>query len=536
MVGNTPKIKYTVFLIKEEYTEFDEVIEEEKWEHKLYIKDTFDLNGIIYIGHNQQTKPSWYQELKKGIINPPEIMNQSTRAVMLIKRRGRIFAFTFGHGKHMIKPETYERGFGLKIVLNNCEINKLKSIDSSTVDSITVQARIQTSKSSDINHFEIDDTRDLLKAVTAESKDFDRYGKIIAGRDSFHFYFSFNFQDLKTICDNLIYDFNSEKYKDYFEWIDYLTEVKDPVLINNLNNELLDQINDIYENDNEYNIHLAPPEIINMEDNIVFSYKQMGQLEDELSLKNYIKEKKPRNNYTVNKLKQDKIYVYNSETNQLIDKWSIYNCLVAEIIFNDNYYVLTLGQWFLIDRDYVSEIDSIIQSVDNSNLDLLDYDEAVYSSENEYNQSISNSNSEILCMDKVNIVIDNNGKFELCDLLSKEKHLVHVKPWKSSSTLSHLFAQGRVSAETLVYFTEEVIPKINEKISEIDEQFPLLFDIDTFNPRDYTIVYAIIYEGDKEIHERLPFFSKLNFVHSIKTLRAMQFKIQKLHIKKKRRS
>lgn len=52
-----------------------------------------------------------------------------------------------------------------------------------------------------------------------------------------------------------------------------------------------------------------------------------------------------------------------------------------------------------------------------------------------------------------------------------------------------------------------------------------------FQYKNYTVVYAIIYKGDKEIHERLPFFSKINFVHSINTLREMQFNVQKIQIK-----
>ena len=114
---------------------------------------------------------------------------------MLIKRKNRIFAFTFGHGKHLLKPEAYERGFGLRLVLNNCEVNKLKSLDSSTVDSVTVQARTQTSKSSEISEFQIDDSRDLLKAVTAEASDFAKYGNVIAGKILFIFTILFH---LKT--------------------------------------------------------------------------------------------------------------------------------------------------------------------------------------------------------------------------------------------------------------------------------------------------------------------------------------------------
>src|SRR5699024_5675911 len=150
-------------------------------------------------------------------------------------RQNSIFAFTYGHGKHMIRPETFKRGFGMRVVLNNCEVTKLKSVDSSTIDSITVEARSQTSKLSEINNFQIDDVQDIWKVVTAESRDYERYVTVIAVRDSFHFTYAFSFEKLKEICDQLLEDYASEKYKVYFDWIDHLNEVRDPNLNQQLN-------------------------------------------------------------------------------------------------------------------------------------------------------------------------------------------------------------------------------------------------------------------------------------------------------------
>ena len=45
------------------------------------------------------------------------------------------------------------------------------------------------------------------------------------------------------------------------------------------------------------------------------------------------------------------------------------------------------------------------------------------------------------------------------------------------------------------------------------------------------MVYAIIYPEDKPIEERLPFFSKLNMVHSNKELTKWGFNVEKLQIR-----
>src|SRR5699024_8218801 len=88
----------------------------------------------------------------------------------------------------------------------------------------------------------------------------------------------------------------------------------------------------------------------------------------------------------------------------------------------------------------------------------------LHSCENDYNESVAKTRDDVISMDRKLINID-RGRFELCDLLSDAKHLIHVKPWTSSSTLSHLFSQGRISAETIINIPE-VIPQINEKIEE----------------------------------------------------------------------
>lgn len=263
-------MKYTVFLIKDEYDTFEEIIENDRFIEKKEIDKSYGVTGTIYIGHNEDNEPEWYKELKKGLKDAPELLNKSTRSVMLVKRKSRIFAFTYGHGKSMLKSEAYERGFGMRVVLNNCEFSKLKSIDSSTIDAVTVQARTQTSKSSEIQIFQIDDTRDILKAITAEAIDIERYGKVIAGKDPFHFTSNFSFYKLNQLCDQLAEDYDSKEYKKHFEWIDYLNEVRDPELKEQLDTRLVNQINDNFFKKVHHDLHMAPPEIMDMEDGFEF--------------------------------------------------------------------------------------------------------------------------------------------------------------------------------------------------------------------------------------------------------------------------
>ncbi|WP_340673733.1 DUF6119 family protein [Brevibacillus agri] len=108
--------------------------------------------------------------------------------------------------------------------------------------------------------------------------------------------------------------------------------------------------------------------------------------------------------------------------------------------------------------------------------------------------------------------------------LKGDKKLIHVKPWDSSSTLSHLFSQGRVSAELLIQEIE--FRKLTrQKISGLDISFVNVIEENFFNPREYEIVFAIIDPSNNPLRERLPFFSKLNMMQNVKYLRNLGFSV-----------
>lgn len=517
------KISYAAFLIKGNYG-FDDVIEEDKYEQRKEIKKKYGLEGYIYFGHNSENEPNWYKHMKQDIIDPPQIGNKSTRAVLLVKIHDRIFAFTYGHGRHMINKDAYIRDFGLKVVLNNCEVSKLKTLDTLTLDNITSQTRTQISKASVINEFNLDNNRDLLKGVQAEAKDVDRYGKNISGRESFHFTREFSFWSLEDICKWLLADYNSVKYKNEFDWIDYVSQITDPELINQLNEKLISELNER----KTTHIHLSPPSMLDTETSMEFSYTEKGKRLSDINLYDYLRVKNIGKIDGIKKLRNDRIFIIDIAIDNHIDTWRVYDTLNVELSYEEKQYILALGNWYEIDMDYLNKINNIISHVETCPLEFQKYN---HENENDYNESVAALNSNIISMDGNNVNVPGvTGKFEFCDLLSNDKHLIHVKRWDRSSTLSHLFSQGTVSANTLINMPD-IIPDINEKIlnSGGNEQFKLQENRN--NRWDYTVVYAIIYKEEKSIVQRLPFFSKINFVDSINKLRSMQLNVQKMRIK-----
>lgn len=123
-------------------------------------------------------------------------------------------------------------------------------------------------------------------------------------------------------------------------------------------------------------------------------------------------------------------------------------------------------------------------------------------------------------MDQKNIMYGGGkNKVELCDLISLNQELIHLKPYSGSSTLSHLFNQGLISAELLIS-DNEFLAKANEKI--IQQENGDKFQIN--NPKNIEIVYGIISKSQNEL-PCIPFFSKVTFKYIKSRLQAFGLKV-----------
>ncbi len=110
--------------------------------------------------------------------------------------------------------------------------------------------------------------------------------------------------------------------------------------------------------------------------------------------------------------------------------------------------------------------------------------------------------------------------------------MIFVKRYGDSSVLSHLFAQGVVSAET---FRRE--KKFRELVnSHLPSTHALGTAVEQMSPQDFTVTFAIISESPKPLHESLPFFSKVNLRNAVKLLESNGYKVRLAKIQQVRQS
>lgn len=423
----------------------------------------------------------------------------------------------------MLKDSCYERNFGLKVALNTVDPSKLKSIDSFNFEEQTVQTRKQTSKSSSMDAFGIDIIFDFMRTVTGEPED-PNLATQISGMDALSFSSKIRITELDEKIKGFLEAYNSDRYKEHFSWVDNLIEIRDPIILDELHAILLEALT----NRNFENMHLAPPEPVEWGDIEGFSFSIRSKREDlfpDLSIEDYYNCVKGE--LTLAKLKGHKVLVeYTNGT--LIPKWRVYESIVFETYLGEELYVFTMGKWFNIESDFSKKVDEYVKNIIDVELDLP----ICYANETEtqYNKRAARTLKNIVLLDSKLINCDSSrGTIEICDLFTEKGQFIHVKVRDKSSTLSHLFAQGRVSAES--FLDNPAFREAARKLKGM-EKISHLFPPEKPNPREYEIVFAFIDSSDKSLNKSLPFFTKLNFMQTTRTLSLWGFKVSKYKIQK----
>ncbi len=102
-------------------------------------------------------------------------------------------------------------------------------------------------------------------------------------------------------------------------------------------------------------------------------------------------------------------------------------------------------------------------------------------------------------------------------VLTRDGGLVHVKTRGSSSTLSHLFAQGVNSAERLL--RDDAFREAMRAIVEAaDASFESVVPTSRPDPRDHEVTFVVITRSDRATPLTLPFFSVISLRAAARTL------------------
>lgn len=186
-----------------------------------------------------------------------------------------------------------------------------------------------------------------------------------------------------------------------------------------------------------------------------------------------------------------------------------------------DYFTFSTGLWYRVDLDYKTKVYSEVEALERfTGLPDADPD----TDEAGYNLMAAEA-IDGLCLDRKFVFDGGPDKMEICDILTRNACLVHVKQRGSSSTLSHLFAQGVNSAERLL-LDEEFRRQAREVIVSEEPSFADVLPLDRpRDPRSFRIVFVVITRSERQTPLTLPFFSVVGLRAAAARLRAFGFQI-----------
>jgi uncharacterized protein (TIGR04141 family) len=514
-VPKTERVNF--FLLKEGLVPPDGVIRQGRAFTPHQSGASLPFAATLFIPPGGPRPPEWASFLKPTFDTAVgTLFNASTAALLCFEAGGRWFAVAFGHGRSLLEPESYEPDFGLKVALNTVNPDRLRSVDIRVLDEMVLSRRVQSSRGSATEVFGMDPSRDLLRAVTGEPKAELGLAKRLAGADSLVLLSELELPDLHDKAVDLLDFYARTDYTARFGWIDRVRRVPKSK-VDELDAVLVAALEDL----TDQTLYLAPPVTLDWgkTDGFLYSRERSDTPKHaDLDLDNYLASI-GRPAPSLGQLKSHEVLLFQDGSDTPADSWSVYRSIVFQAERDGHLYLLVEGHWFEVAKSFADDISRRLSAIPRVDLGLPECGPGWR--EDRYNaEAVKADAGRRALMDKKLVTaFEGRDPFELCDIFTDGRQLIHVKKRYASSSLSHLFAQGRISAQAFLR-DQRVREAARGHLRTANASLEALVPISRpESGRDFQVVFAIITEDDAGLPGNLPFFSRLNLVLAAEDVR-----------------
>ncbi len=270
---------FSIFLLKQGFDTTNALKEDHGLDDQVAATN-LPGGATLFVLDNKPQEPWW-----KGYFGVNKNLSQVTKgALIFLPINGRCFALSFGHVYHNLKDESYEYDFGLRVTLNSVDPKKLKSTDV-LEPGAAKRRRTQVPVDSDRTFFDFDRDSNILKRLTGKVKEeHTELFKHATGASNLRISSTLSATELSGLCNKLLELYESSEFKESFPGIQNISPVRDPSVIEQLNEKLVEAIRSKSEN-----LYLAIPDIISYEDIVYISFSGEGAslLYNDLFLERY---------------------------------------------------------------------------------------------------------------------------------------------------------------------------------------------------------------------------------------------------------
>ena len=476
----------------------------------------------LFIRSRPPTPPRWLASLVDITQQAPgALFNASSAAVLLVSRGKSSYAITFGTGYHALDASFIQRGFGLQVTANAIAADRMLSADTKRLEKSGPSQKVILPVASQLYELGIEPTEEWVKQLSGHAID-KSFASTAAGSDSLRLSIdNFALKDLPSKLDAIEAKYNDTAYKTNFGFLDDLRIVpaKDPIV-----EALNDKVTALLRAQSD-DLAFAAPDPFQQIEVEYFNFKfRKDAVSDSLSTR-AVFEALSNLNLGPDPLKGVRVDAFDSDGLPVDKTYPLGDYVQAEVDHSGRKFVLTSGIWFEVAADFVAEVRNFVAGVPDitASLHLPTWPETTWKNADEeagegrYNELVAKTLGYSL-MDKKNVTITGHQRVEVCDLLTPSRHLICIKRASRSSSLSHLFAQGSVSA-TLMFE-----PKYNDHV----HSFLLKVNASathSHNPQDWTFVYAIATDKQGSLADTLFFFSQVHLRTHVRHITERGFRV-----------
>jgi uncharacterized protein (TIGR04141 family) len=470
--------------------------------------------AVLHVKRSVPKDAEWttfFPAIDFGEINP---YSASSGAVLVVMRPTGYFAVVFGMGRYMLREGVTDERFGLRVVLNAMEPTLLRSLDHKRLDAVPRHTREQLSKAGVLDQFGLDIERDMLRGLTAAPKN-AALGSRLTGSDALTTVGAITLEKLPELLDAFASLAERTDYRAVFPWVDNIAEVRDRGLKAKLDTAVVAALKL-----GSSKLWLGLPEVVPWQNVQGFAYRSSrgAEVRGDLSLEFYSADNASVLEMTVPRLDADIVRCVSSVDGSDLHRWTIRKCLVGEVEYGGETFVTSDGQWFRVNREFLLEVEHEIDAIPRRYAGILP--SCGGRNEGEYNvRAARRSNGALHLLDRDLVQVTSRGSVEVCDLYDKDRTFIHIKKYGASSVLSHLFAQGWVSAEL---FARN--PTFRQAVWE---KLPPAYQWGDPTPTPaighFGVCFGIICRAGRGLE--LPVFSKISLRNGARQLKQLGFEV-----------
>jgi uncharacterized protein (TIGR04141 family) len=492
------------------------------------------LQGLLVTGTIARGRSDWcaVTESLTGLTAHEE--NRTAAGLLLVRTRRSVYALTYGMGHLMIESSRLDSGFGLELAIRCLDASSITLVRHHLMDARGRTDENTATRGEHIGGFGIERFGDIVSKITGTvsgvpltyTQDGNRSARITGSDNSVKLPLArtpakllSDLDAIETICDqpeplpgfDLVARVRSLKGRGKTELVRRLDAKLDEMLA---------------DSDAPRMALSAPSECLDrfgFTDTFTISKGAKTEAVEELELDHILAFVRdlPEGS-RLKTLKDMRVQMFGDQAAEepISRKVAAHRWLTAEVVEGPAHYFYWQGVWYEVGEEYLSAIEEGIQELLDrpTKVTLPPWPKGKGQDEGWYNDQAAKQPGYTL-FDKKTVRTRKfkGGGLEICDLLGPEGQLIHVKKAdKSTADLNHLFAQGRVSIETLRY-DADVRQKFLARLAETRSSDSFMDALSA-----PTVVFAILLKGGKPITvDSLFAFAQVSLLQAATALQGM---------------